>query len=242
MKDFHTHILPEMDDGSFNTDMSIEMLNKLKSQGIDSIVLTPHYYFDCECVDNFLDRRRKCLHKLIIASKFVEDLPQMYIGAEVAFFPNMSNHEGLDKLCIEGTKYMLLEMPFARWQKSHVEEVDKIYINRGIIPIIAHIERYIEFQKGTQYVNELLDLNVLIQINSEILKKKNFVKKHLSFIIDNEVYLLGSDCHNMEGRAPNMDIASKYMKKKFKNDKLKQIDLLGEEVLKNAISININPD
>ena len=44
MIDFHTHILPGVDDGSKNLDESLQLLQMEQQQGIDIVVLTPHYY------------------------------------------------------------------------------------------------------------------------------------------------------------------------------------------------------
>ena len=43
MKDLHTHILFGIDDGASNLDESIEMLKKLKENGVTDVMLTPHY-------------------------------------------------------------------------------------------------------------------------------------------------------------------------------------------------------
>ena len=242
MRAFHTHILPKMDDGSSTKEMSFSMLKKLKEQGVEEVVLTPHYYFDCEPIGGFLERRSSSLEKLGVSYLKDANLPVIYLGAEVAYFPNMSNHKDIESLCIQGTRYILLEMPFGRWQKSYIEEVDKLYINKGIIPIVAHIERYLDYQKGTDYINRLLELNVLVQINCETFKKKIFENKYLKFLKHSDMYLIGTDCHNLEDREPNMNIAMKYLIKNFGESKLNQIDKLGEEVLKTAIRINENPD
>ena len=44
MIDFHSHILPGMDDGSKSTQESLEMLDMLRAQGVDTVAATPHFY------------------------------------------------------------------------------------------------------------------------------------------------------------------------------------------------------
>ena len=44
MTDQHTHILPGMDDGSRSPEMSLELLRAEAAQGVDTVILTPHYY------------------------------------------------------------------------------------------------------------------------------------------------------------------------------------------------------
>ena len=52
--DFHSHILPGMDDGSNSPGLSIEMLEELKKQTVDGVVFTPHYYLKENTVETFL--------------------------------------------------------------------------------------------------------------------------------------------------------------------------------------------
>ena len=54
MIDFHSHILPGIDDGSKNTQMSLAMIEEEKKQGVHTIVATPHFYADEDSVERFL--------------------------------------------------------------------------------------------------------------------------------------------------------------------------------------------
>ena len=73
-------------------------------------------------------------------------MPYTLCGAEVAFFPGISHADGIEQLCLAGTNTMLLEMPFAQWKENELREV--IYLmDRGIHPLLAHIERFLPFQK-----------------------------------------------------------------------------------------------
>ena len=53
MIDFHTHILPGIDDGSRNSEESIQMLNLEQEQDITKIVFTPHFYANRNSVERF---------------------------------------------------------------------------------------------------------------------------------------------------------------------------------------------
>ena len=55
--DFHSHILPKIDDGSKSTAMSLEMLQRMKNYGCDLVVSTSHYYRKNEEISDFLERR-----------------------------------------------------------------------------------------------------------------------------------------------------------------------------------------
>ena len=58
MVDFHTHILPRIDDGATDETTSLQMLNIALKQGISDVVLTPHYYGK-ESVQDFLQKWRE---------------------------------------------------------------------------------------------------------------------------------------------------------------------------------------
>ncbi len=51
--DFHTHILPGIDDGSRNVEMSLRMLAAQREQQVDEIVATPHFYAQKDSVEEF---------------------------------------------------------------------------------------------------------------------------------------------------------------------------------------------
>ena len=234
MKDFHTHILPNMDDGSQDIITSLEMLKSLKLQGADGVVLTPHYYYDVEDVGAFLIRREISVNELLKHIGARDNYPNIYLGAEVAFFPNMSKYKDIDRLCIEGTKYMLLEMPFGKWSHDTLEEVDNLYNNKNIVPIIAHLERYIAFQKGTNNINDLLKLNLIIQINSGAFKRKIVKPKYHKFLTTSDIYVIGSDSHNMDERKPDLKKAIEYINNSIGKNRLMNINQLGDEILINA--------
>ena len=65
MIDFHTHILPGIDDGSRNSEESIQMLNLEQEQGITKIVFTPHFYANRNSVERFLKRREASYERLL---------------------------------------------------------------------------------------------------------------------------------------------------------------------------------
>ena len=65
MIDFHSHILPGIDDGSKNVETSLKMLSISKSGGVDTVVLTPHCHpMSQEHIDKFLERRENSFRAL----------------------------------------------------------------------------------------------------------------------------------------------------------------------------------
>ena len=101
--DFHTHILPRIDDGRQATHRNIsELLAHEKEQGVDRIVFTPHFYAGKDSVENFLDRREKSYQRLLfrMEEKGIEP-PVFYKGAEVYYFAGMGKAEMVLELCME---------------------------------------------------------------------------------------------------------------------------------------------
>ena len=141
MIDFHSHILPEMDDGSRSLSESMEMLLASKEQGINTMVATSHYYQSRESIDDFLTRREKSFNRLMEHSHDFQ-IPDLRLGAEVANFSGMSKMENLQQLKIQGTECILIEMPFSIWTSSNINEIYSIIIILDLILILAHVERY----------------------------------------------------------------------------------------------------
>lgn len=229
MIDFHSHIIPKIDDGSRSAEMSADMLHLSFEQGITDIVATPHFYINDNEADVFLRTREHCFKKL---NDVLDDkMPNIYLGAEVYFFNGISAYEKLDRLTINNSEYLLLEMPFVTWNNHILDEVEDIIYNRSLKVIIAHIERYIDLQRGTDNINSLLALNPLVQMNGEFINSLFTRKKALNFINNDIVQLIGSDCHNMDNRRPNLDKAYEFIEKKLGIDVINKINNLGKEIL-----------
>ena len=212
MIDFHTHILPGIDDGSKNSDMSLAMLREEAAQGTDTVCATPHFYADRMAVDQFLSRRDGALERL--RSKMPdpkEELPDIIPGAEVYYFRGIGSAKALPKLTLKGTNTLLLEMPFMAWDKKTVEDVKGLLYDQGLTVVLAHVERYVEFQKDRSVWEEIFSLPVIPQINAgSFIEKKRLLRRDRTFAFCMEFarsapkLILGSDCHNTETRRPNL--------------------------------------
>ena len=109
MIDFHTHILPGIDDGAKDVSVSAAMLEMEKEQGVNEIVLTPHYYGKFYSPRDFVRRRAAAYEKLlaVAAGEFFFTL-----GAEIHFSDTLSVNAECRKLAIGDTRYALVELPF----------------------------------------------------------------------------------------------------------------------------------
>ncbi len=202
--DFHTHILPEVDDGSQSLADSIEMIRKEQADGIKTILLTPHFYPQQMFPASFLEKRQQAMDRLRSALSADTNVPQFILGAEVMFCPGMSQWDQLDALTLEKTQYILIEMPFDKWTDSTYAELNRIKEDRGLIPIIAHIERYLPNFATGRFLSRLSALPVLLQSNCEFLTDKRTQRKALSLIKAQRIHLIGSDCHSPTWRPPSM--------------------------------------
>lgn len=232
MIDFHSHILPKLDDGSKSTDMSLEMLSKSFDYGIDVMVATPHFYIKHNTVDNFISQRSASYNALMGKVKaYGTDLPDIVLGAEVYYFDSLCALPDIEKLCIADTKYLLLEMPFAPWTSKMVGTVEKLVYDCGITPVMAHIDRYLEFQKHNSYIDDIIGLGAVIQMNGEYINGFFTRGSALKLIKNGTVSLLGSDCHNLDTRAPNLDKSFRIIRDKCGQKTLDKIDACGREIL-----------
>ncbi len=233
MTDFHTHILPKLDDGSSSLRMSVLMLTAEAKQGVDRLVLTPHYYARSESPDRFLRRREKSV-ELLRSAYDPAVHPVVHIGAEIAYFGGISDVSRLDRLCIVGTNVLLLEMPFKHWSEVVVQDVLHIR-DLGFTPVIAHYERYAQSRELYEY---LLSEGVLFQTNAEHFRSGYFGNRRALHAVKNrELHLLGSDCHNMSSRPPEMMDAVGLIRKKIGQQILQEMEDLADQLLENAVAL-----
>ena len=109
MIDFHSHILPGMDDGSKNIEESLALLRMLAEQGVKKVVATPHFYANDESVEKFLARRQQSYESLRAA--LPAGMPEILLGAEVRYYQGISRLKELKELCVQGSNLLLLERP-----------------------------------------------------------------------------------------------------------------------------------
>ena len=221
--DAHSHILPGIDDGSSSVEESVAMLHVLAQQGRTHVVATPHFYARYESPEKFLAKRDHAEEILRGAMARFEGLPEVSIGAEVYFFRGMSESEFLPKLKIRGTDCILVEMPPSPWREEHYRELEEIWGKWGITPIVAHVDRYIWPLRTYGIPRLLMELPVLVQANSEFFLEKATSGMAMRMLKKDQIQLLGSDCHNMASRKPNMGEAVELIRRKLGDGVLENI-------------------
>ena len=212
--DFHTHILPGIDDGSPDVETSVRMIRALQAQGVEKIVLTPHYYAENESVAEFLKRREESYATLMAAPE-ASTFPPMLLGAEVRLKQGLSQDPDIAKLCIGDTRLLLLEFPYIKHAPWMMQEVENLTYQLDIVPVLAHIDRFLVwgFMTDKQLAEAMAFEDAIIQINNEVLEERARKKIFKKLLKNGVPFLLGSDTHNMNNRPPNFDKMADFLRK-----------------------------
>ena len=221
--DFHTHILPGVDDGAQDLDTSLRMLRVMEESQVDVLIATPHYFSLDEKPSDFKKRIRDAASQMQDAAiKNAQSVPKLLLGAEVYVERNLLLTEDLDLLCIGDTDLLLLELPvseYREWMYTVLSGVTTIY---GVRPVIAHVERVLPRISKKEMARMLEIPGICFQFNHTAFTNN----KALSFMkrIMKEGYpvFFGSDCHGVSDRGPTdaagYDGIRKWLEKKMGKD------------------------
>lgn len=209
--DFHAHILPGADHGSTSIETSLVQLEYAEAADVSTVIATPHFYPHRHTLDAFLKRRTDSYETLL--SSYRGNVKTV-LGAEVLLCEGLENLEGLERLCIEGTNALLIELPFSEFRDGYVETVRKIK-RRGFEVLLAHVDRY-----APTDIESLIDVGVSkLQVNAEAFAKLFKSKKLIEWAKHGYVVALGSDIHGKDQKAYKRFVkANRYL---FNNLNLK---------------------
>lgn len=214
--DIHSHILPGIDDGSDNIEETIHMIEAARNDGISIIIATPHYH-----EGRYKKKVADYEAALNIVRSYVKDIfpnVRIYLGCEIYY-----NHECIDLLesnqipTMAGSKYILLEFS-PRREYQYIRTNLQRCLFAGYLPILAHVERYICLEQDISLVEELVNMGVYIQFNTNSIvgnirgKTKKFVRRLLHH---NLVHFMATDAHNMSNRSPVINKSKEYIIKKY---------------------------
>ncbi|MCR5207054.1 MAG: hypothetical protein K6C14_01075 [Eubacterium sp.] len=213
--EMHSHILPGIDDGARNVETSLKMIERLKEQGAKKIVLTPHYYSDNISLDDFLRKREKAFSELVNA--LPPDSPELIPAAEVYISDYIFNNSDIKELCIGNSGYILIEHNFSSdFGQDVYNRLVNLYCDYGVKPILAHIERYRALMTDKYTLGDYIEMGCLTQANISSFadSPRHIRKKLLKLLNERKIYLIGSDCHNLDSRAPEYEDGAKAIIKK----------------------------
>jgi protein-tyrosine phosphatase len=213
--DVHSHILPQIDDGSKSMEQTLNMLKSAYDEGIRAIIATPHAHEGRGKIS--IAELEECVEKVRDAYKDILPDMRLYLGSEIYYSQKsieLLNEKRIPTLA--GTRYVLVEFsPVADYR--YIKNALNGFILEGYYPILAHVERYINIRKDINYVGELINMGVYIQVNAvsingEVGKVyRGFARKLLKC---HYIHLIGTDSHSDGTRAPCIKKCSNYILKK----------------------------
>lgn len=222
MTDIHTHILFGIDDGAKDIDTSLKMLKSELSDGVDTVVLSPHFNPSRTNTAHFLSVRDT--NAKILKNAYKDEI-SILTAAEIVINPFLHRLENLDSLCIEGTKVLLLEIPVSSSLPIWLEDAIYQLVLSGYTPVLVHIERY-KFLRDIPTLKKLTELGAVTQVNCSLFDspgffEKRFINKAAKLGL---LHVMGSDCHSDSWRKPcylkGLNNAAKIVSKEF-SQKLK---------------------
>ena len=200
MIDFHNHVLPGVDDGSKNMEMTLNMLRTASNQGIKKIINTTHLQhpkMDGKNTDfNYI---QNISNKVIDEAKSKGIDIDIKIASEVYYLPNLC--ELIDNPLATINNYMLIEFPMIIVPDNFEETFFQLKL-KGITPILAHPERYRFVQEDIKKLEKLKEMGVLFQIDAGSIIGHFGVKTKkisMNMLSRGFCHLIGSDAHN-DGR------------------------------------------
>lgn len=234
--DFHSHVLPNIDDGSSSLSMSKEILEETRRQKVKKMVASPHFYPDRMALDVFLSKREKAAKELL--SIFDEEsCPFVFLGAEVAYYDGIGDSPLLDHLTIVGTNTVMVEMPFNKWSGKEVSEIVNISLGGRFNVLLAHTERYLSMQ-SEGVLERLLSAGVYFQSNAEHFLNNETQKRALEMLKNRMIHVLGSDTHNTTTRPQTIGKAKEIIKEKLGEDVISEMLYTSKILLEGAVSID----
>jgi protein-tyrosine phosphatase len=198
--DLHTHILPGVDDGPSTMEESVEMARLAYEDGTRTIVATPH--------NRDVTERSSLSDVRDLADRFIQELHAQSIPLRVLL--GMENHLEMDTAeqvdnglatPIEGTHYILIELPFEFYPFYGEEVLFKLQI-MGLHPIVVHPERNLAIQDNAEILAKLVQKGALAQLTASSITGifgKESQRSSKELLQKNLVHIIASDCHTAWG-------------------------------------------
>ena len=231
MIDFHSHILPGIDDGSRSIEQTIRMLKEAKEAGFTKIISTSHYiegYYESDEAE-----RTELLNEV---QKNISGI-ELYLGNEIYITNNMINLiQNKKASTINNSKYVLFEFPLSAKSMNDKEVVYRL-IENGFVPVIAHPERYSYVQDNPEYIEELAEMGALFQANYGSIigmygkkAEKTLKKKKKNDLIR----FFGSDSHRIDQVYTKMPKILKKLHKFLSDEEIEEFTVINpQKVLNN---------
>lgn len=223
--DIHTHILPQIDDGSQSVSETIQMIEIAMQMGIYTMIATPH--------------TTASLSEVVKTKKEIDGIIQkkfpnfsLFLGQEILYDSNtIYNIKKGNILTLAESRYVLIEF-FEQESFMNILNATKNIKQNNYTPILAHVERYQNINNDEKILL-LKKCGCLLQVNfNSLLQRHNRCNKQLkNYICSGIIDFLSTDMHNNKDRTPNIAKELKWLNKNINQTILSNI------MYKNAINI-----
>lgn len=224
MADMHCHILPAVDDGARNMEQTIKMLQIARDEGIEAMIVTPHYKEGRRNAD--ADTILGLLEAVQWEAESRGIFLPLYPGNEIFYFGGIEERlERGEILTLNNTDRVLIEfspMTDYTYIRNALDGVSAM----GYVPVLAHVERYECMVRSRKHVEELKQMDVEIQVNAAGISGQlgKEVQKFLYAILQDEmVDYVGTDAHDAKKRAPCFQKCFQTLKKRFDTAYIQEI-------------------
>ena len=212
MIDLHSHILPELDDGSRSLQESLAMARMAVDSGVTVMAATPH------CADGRA-REVYAAWKLLRQALKENAIPlKLFPGMEIFGTENTLQLLREGKLfTLNGSRYPLIEFSFHS-DGDQETRILRSLCKAGLRPIVAHPERYTYVQYDPELINRWYRMGCLMQVNrGSLLGRFGSGAQELAVeLVDrNFVSVVASDAHSPQKRTPWMEDVKKLLVQEF---------------------------
>ena len=237
MIDFHSHIIPKIDDGSKSIEETYDMLLEAKEAGFTDIIMTSHFTTHyCEPTVQEINVWKEKLQELLRVKNVDINL---HSGMEIYVSNRLEELICNNKiLTIENSKYILMELPINA-SINYLDSIIYILESHGLKLILAHPERYLYVQSNPTLIEEYKEKGILIQCNyGSIIGQYGKKAEHIMKMIlkKGQVDFLGSDCHGKNTVYKQIPNAVKKIKKIITEEEFYKISTQNpKNVLENKV-------
>lgn len=224
MIDIHSHIIPQIDDGSTSFEESYTMFLEATKAGFTDIITTSHYIEDYYEVDSITRYAWVVAMNKVLKENNIN--LNLHCGNEIYVTQNLIKLIKEKKAStLADSKYVLFELPMNN-NVVYLNEIIFEIKSLGLIPVIAHPERYTYVQQNPNILIDLIKQGVLFQGNfaSIIGKYGNQAKSTIKQLLKaNMIHFLGTDCHRSNDIYSNMKEIIQELKKVIGDAKFEEL-------------------
>ena len=207
MIDIHTHILPGIDDGARDLGDTLAMAEIAADNGVTDMIATPHFNLP-RGFDNVVNEDYWRVFSMAKEAIAQSGIPlRLHPGMEVFTIPEVPEllRRGL-LMPLNQSRYLLMEFAFDG-DPDFADGMLRRTAAEGIVPVIAHIERYFFVQEMPEMAEDWKRLGYVIQCNKGSFQGRfGRNEQRLAYHLMDRglVDAIASDTHRPYKRTPNM--------------------------------------